>query len=445
MTKQQNNSHETRQVVRELLGAMTEGREVRAWLKQFGKLERSRFAVIKIGGGTLHYELPTICSALAFLQKLGLCPVIVHGGGQQIDDALRLADIETPRLDGLRVTSDQAMPVIASALRETSLRFISALNANGAKACFYPATNVVAKLLDEEKFGRVGSPTSIDFAAIDAITKRGELPILTSVAIGNDGREVNVNADALVRELAIGLRPQKIIFLTPTGAILDENNQRISVVHLKSEYETMMRQDWLVGGMKLKLQQINDMLTELPLTTSAAITRPDMLIKELFTHSGSGTLIRKGENIEICREISKLDLSLTEKLIERAFERDLGASYWDNIDFEFAITSDSNRALALVVKQNGQLYLDKFAVLDDARGEGLGAAVWRDLRTFAPNLFWRSRVGNPVNQFYFSEADGNVKIGDWQVFWIGDVKWPDLQQHLQHIADLPDSFVSDQS
>jgi acetylglutamate kinase len=334
------------------------------------------------------------------------------------------------------------MPVIASALRETSLRFISELNANGAKACFYPAINVVAKLLDVEKYGRVGSPTSIDFAAIDAITKRGELPILTSVAVANDGREVNVNADALVRELAIGLKPQKIIFLTPTGAILDENNQRISVVHLKSEYETMMQQNWLQGGMKLKLQQINDMLVKLPLTASAAITRPDMLIKELFTHSGSGTLIRKGENIEVCREISQLDLSLTEKLIERAFERGLGANYWDNIDFEFAITSDSNRALALVVKQNGQLYLDKFAVLDDARGEGLGAAVWRDLREAAPNLFWRSRIGNPINQFYFSEADGNVKIGDWQVFWIGDVNWSSLQQHLQHIADLPDSFVS---
>ncbi|MBL1430036.1 MAG: acetylglutamate kinase [Robiginitomaculum sp.] len=444
MTKPQNNSHETRQVVRELLGAMTEGREVRSWLKQFGKLERSRFAIIKIGGGTLHDELPIICSALAFLQKLGLCPVIVHGGGKQIDDALRSANIETPRIDGLRVTSDQAMPIIAATLREASLGFISSLNAFGAKACFYPARNVVAKLLDEDKFGRVGSPTSIDFAAIDAITKRGELPILTSVAIANDGREVNVNADALVRELAIGLKPQKIIFLTPTGAILDENNQRISVVHLKSEYETMMRQDWLVGGMKLKLEQINDMLSALPLTASAAITRPDMLIKELFTHSGSGTLIRKGESIEICHDIAKLDLAPATKLIERAFGRTLNDNYWQNINFEFAVTSDSNRALALVVKQNEQLYLDKFAVLEDARGEGLGAAVWRDLRTAAPNLFWRSRIGNPVNQFYFSEADGNAKIGDWQVFWIGDVNWSGLQQHLQHIAALPDSFVTTQ-
>ena len=100
MTKPQNNSHETRQVVRELLGAMTEGREVRSWLKQFGKLERSRFAIIKIGGGTLHDELPIICSALAFLQKLGLCPVIVHGAGNKL---MMLCDRQILKLRALMV------------------------------------------------------------------------------------------------------------------------------------------------------------------------------------------------------------------------------------------------------------------------------------------------------------------------------------------------------
>lgn len=435
-----NHQNQTRQVVQELLGAMSEGREVRAWLQQFGRLERNRFAVIKIGGGTLRDQLPTICSALVFLQKLGLAPILVHGGGPQIDDALALAGIETPRIDGLRVTSDQAMPVIAACLRQTALEFISALNAAGAKAHFCPADLVRADLVDPARLGRVGSPKHIDFDAISAIVQRGELPVLTSIAVANDGREVNINADTLVRELAIGLQPQKIIFLTPTGAVLDQNGDRISVIHLSSQYQHLMQQDWLQGGMKLKLQQINEMLQHLPLQSSAAITRPDMLVKELFTHSGSGTLIRRGENIDICQDLTALDHRRSTQLIEQAFGRTLMPNYWDKLPFEFAITSDSNRALAIVTRQNNQLYLDKFAVLEAARGEGLGAAVWRDLRQHAACYFWRSRVGNPINQFYFTESDGSARVGDWQVFWIGQVQWFNLHQHLAHMAALPDSF-----
>ncbi len=443
MPDTQNHGSQTREVVQELLGAMSQGREVRAWLNQFSKLEPSRFAIIKIGGGTLQDELPTICSALVFLQKLGLAPIIVHGGGPQIDAALAKANLKTPRLDGLRVTDNAAMPVIAAALSQTSLAFISALNAKGVRASFCSPDTIKADLIDENKFGRVGTPSWVDIDAITKITGQGALPILTSVAIGGDGGALNVNADALVRELAISLRPQKIIFLTPTGAILDGQDKRISVVHLTNDFTTLMDQKWLQGGMKLKVQQIKEMLDKLPLTTSAAITKPDQLVKELFTHSGSGTLIRKGETIEICRDKQQIVPSVSGALIEQSFGRKLRANYWNKMDFDFMVQTDSNRALALVTRQNDLAYMDKFAVLDEARGEGLGAAVWQVLRQNAPNLFWRSRVGNPVNSFYFSESGGHIRCGNWLVFWIGQIKPEQLNAHIQHIANLPDCFEAE--
>ncbi|PHR60257.1 MAG: acetylglutamate kinase [Robiginitomaculum sp.] len=443
MTEQKSETSATRQLVRELLGAMTEGREVRAWLKQFGQLQPERFAIVKIGGGTLRDELDTICSALSFLQKLGLSPIVVHGGGPQIDTALADAGIKTPRLDGLRVTSEQAMPIISAALREVSLNFISALNAQGVQAQFCPADTVQAKLVNPQKYGRVGAPDSINYQAITRSIQQGNLPILTSIAIGPDGKQVNVNADALVRDLAIGLKPQKIIFLTPTGGILDENGQRISVVQLVSDYENLVTQDWLNGGMRLKLQQIQETLDELPLTASAAITSPDKLIKELFTHSGSGTLIRKGEAIHVIRDFDDLDRAAISELIETSFGRDLHSNFWKKTNFEFAVLSQSCRAVAMVSRLDETLYLDKFAVLEEARGEGLGAAVWTRLLQEAPCLFWRSRVGNPINPFYFQEADGNCKIGQWQVFWRGSIDWPNVHSHLKEIADLPDSFLKE--
>ena len=64
-------------------------------------------------------------------------------------------------------------------------------------------------------------------------------------------------------------------------------------------------------------------------------------------------------------------------------------------------------------------YLDKFAVLDDAQGEGLGRAVWQVMRDENPRLFWRSRHGNPVNAFYYAESDGCIKQEKWKVFWYG--------------------------
>lgn len=442
MSDQRSSHNETRQLVRQLLGAMTEGKEVRAWLKQFGQLERSRFAIIKIGGGTLQSESKTICAAMAFLQKLGLAPVIVHGGGPQIDAALDRAGIQTLRIDGLRVTSTQAMPVIASALHQAALGFVSDLNHAGVQASFCPPETVTARVLDAEKYGQVGEPVNVNTDYISKIANKGILPILTSVAQTADGQLVNINADTLVRDIALALQPQKIIFLTPTGGMLDEKGELVSVVHLATEYEQLISEPWIVGGMKLKLQQIKELLDGLPLTASAAITRPDQLVRELFTHSGSGTLVRRGEEIRIITERDLLNTEALAPLVEAAFGRTLKPSYWGDLPFAFAIVSDSHRAAAIVAKQNNQLYLDKFAVLEEARGEGLGAAVWHMLCETAPDFFWRSRIGNPVNPFYFMQADGAIRSAPWHVFWRGMVDWQGLEEHVNVLSDLPESFES---
>lgn len=442
MTDIRSSHEEMRQLVRQLLGAMTEGKEVRAWLKQFGQLERSRFAIIKIGGGTLQTESKTICAAMAFLQKLGLAPVIVHGGGPQIDAALSRADIKTPRVDGLRVTSEQAMPVIASALHQAALGFVSDLNYAGVHASFCPPETVTARLLNAERYGLVGEPLTVDTDYISGIANKGMLPILTSVALTPDGQVVNINADTLVRHIALELQPQKIIFLTPTGGMLDENGELVSVVHLATEYEQLKDEEWLAGGMKLKLQQIKELLDGLPLSASAAITRPEQLVRELFTHSGSGTLVRRGEEIRVVTRKDALDRKRMTSLIERAFGRTLITPYWDDLPFAFAIVSDSTRAAAVVARHNGKLYLDKFAVLEEARGEGLGAAVWHKLCDKASNFFWRSRIGNPVNPFYFAHAEGAVRTAPWHVFWRGAVDWQNLQEHVNVLGALPESFES---
>jgi acetylglutamate kinase len=95
----------------------------------------------------------------------------------------------------------------------------------------------------------------------------------------------------------------------------------------------------------------------------------------------------------------------------------------------------------ILLEEGGYTYLDKFAVLDDAQGEGLGRAVWQVMREENPRLFWRSRHGNPVNPFYYSESDGCIKMEQWKVFWYGIEGFPAIEQCVEHCRTRPATLV----
>jgi len=102
---------DVRQVVHELLAQLGSSREAQQYLKEFSTTNQARFAVVKVGGGILLDHLDELTSALAFLHRLGLIPVVLHGAGPQLDQALADAGIETERHDGLRVTTEAVMSV----------------------------------------------------------------------------------------------------------------------------------------------------------------------------------------------------------------------------------------------------------------------------------------------------------------------------------------------
>ena len=87
------------------------------------------------------------------------------------------------------------------------------------------------------------------------------------------------------------------------------------------------------------------------------------------------------------------------------------------------------------------IYLDKFAVLDDAQGEGLGRAVWQVMRAEHPQLFWRSRHGNSVNPFYYAESDGCLKQERWKVFWYGLNNFDDIGRCVAYCATHQPTLV----
>jgi len=104
--------------------------------------------------------------------------------------------------------------------------------------------------------------------------------------------------------------------------------------------------------------------------------------------------------------------------------------------------SENYRAAMILTMEEGLPYLDKFAVLDDAQGEGLGRAVWQVMREGNPQLFWRSRHHNQVNIFYYAESDGCLKQPKWKVFWYGlDGNFDTIARCVAHCAERQPTLV----
>ena len=119
-------------------------------------------------------------------------------------------------------------------------------------------------------------------------------------------------------------------------------------------------------------------------------------------------------------------------LIESSFGRTLVDDYFDRTPLFRAYVSENYRTALILTDEGGFTYLDKFAVLDEAQGEGLGRAVWQVMRDENPRLFWRSRHGNAVNHFYYAESDGCYKQEQWKVFWYGIEAFDEIERCVEH-------------
>jgi acetylglutamate kinase len=448
---------QTRQTIVRLLSSMGSAKEISQYLKRFSQLDAARFAVVKVGGAVLRDDLEALTSSLAFLQDVGLTPIVIHGAGPQLDAELAVAGIDKQTVNGLRVTSPEALAIVRRVFHGQNLKLVEALQASDARATSIVSGVFEAEYLDRDTYGLVGEVKRVDLAPIQASLQAGSIPVIASLGETVGGQILNINADFAANELVQVLQPYKIVFLTGTGGLLGEDGRVIDSINLSTEYEHLMQQPWIDGGMRVKIEQIKDLLDGLPLASSVSITKPSELAKELFTHKGSGTLVRRGERVLQATHWNELDLPRLRGLIESAFGRRLLPDYFERTTLHRAYVSENYRAAVILTREDigegrgmpdggmthegmtheGMTYLDKFAVLDDAQGEGLGRAVWQVMREHNPRLFWRSRRGNPVNPFYYAECDGCIKQEAWKVFWYGMDGFDEIARCVEHCHARP--------
>jgi acetylglutamate kinase len=214
-----NDKHElqTRQTIVRLLSSMASAKEINQYLKRFSQLDAKRFAVVKVGGAVLRDDLDALTSSLAFLQDVGLTPIVIHGAGPQLDEELAAAGIEKQTVNGLRVTTPEALAIVRRVFHAQNLKLVEACRP-AMRAPRQSSRGVFdADYLDREQLGLVGEVKRVNLAPIEASLQAGSIPVIASLGETAGGQILNINADFAANELVKVLQPYKIVFLTGTG------------------------------------------------------------------------------------------------------------------------------------------------------------------------------------------------------------------------------------
>jgi N-acetyl-gamma-glutamyl-phosphate reductase/acetylglutamate kinase len=426
----------SRGVIVKLLQNIGSKKEVEQYLKFYSEIEKPKFAVIKVGGAILTEELDVLADSLAFLAEVGLLPVVIHGAGPQLNEQLKQQNIVSDYINGMRITTPAILRTAKRVFHQENLKLITALESRGVRARPIVAGVFGAEYLDKEKFQLVGQINSVSCDQVFSALESGAIPVLTCMGETADGQWLNVNADVAAQELAKAMKPVKIVYLSSNGGINDEQDKLMPVIDLDSDYERLMNEPWFRHGNRLKLREIKTLLDSLPITSSVAITSAANLPKELFTHKGSGTLVKRNEKILVYDNMAQINREKLAQLIESSFGAQLNPDFLTKIhnNVHKIYLSENYNAVALITRESPSSvpYLDKFAVAKSSQSEGAGLALWNALRRDIPRLFWRSRRENLINSWYFERCGGSFATGEWQIFWYGlEHDWPTIQNCIE--------------
>jgi acetylglutamate kinase len=245
---------------------------------------------------------------IALLKQVGINPVIVHGGGPQINAMLKRLAIQSTFIDGLRVTDQAMVEVVEMVLAGTVNKHVAGLITNaGAMAvgiCGKDGGLIRARKLTRTirdpgshieralDLGFVGEPVSVDVSVIHALTGAGLIPVIAPVGMGEDGQTYNINADTVAGAIAAALGAQRMLMLTDVPGVLDGEKKLIPELTI-TQIEALIASGVISGGMIPKVETCMDAVRG---GVKAAVIldgkQPHACLLEMFLQSGIGTLIR---------------------------------------------------------------------------------------------------------------------------------------------------------
>lgn len=274
--------------------------EALPYIQQFA----GRTVVVKYGGAAMKDSTlkDKVIRDIVFLSCVGLRPIVVHGGGPEINSWLDKLGIEPQFKNGLRVTDAATMDVVEMVLvGRVNKEIVSLINRAGGSAvglCGKDGNLITARPEGREGIGFVGEVTSMDVKILESLASNGYIPVVSSVAADETGQAYNINADTVAGELAAALGAEKLILLTDTAGILKNYKDPSTLLYKLDiqEARQLIATGVVGGGMIPKVKCCVRSLAQGVRAAHIIDGRiPHALLLEIFTDTGIGSMIVASE------------------------------------------------------------------------------------------------------------------------------------------------------
>jgi acetylglutamate kinase len=267
---------------------------------------RNEIVLVKLGGSAMEEKanVDSVLKDVAFMECVGMRPVVVHGGGKAISRGMAEHGIQPTFVDGLRVTCERTIEIVAKVIREEiNPQIVDALEEFGADARVIhgeDVLHVVRKTKSDPRTGKtidwgfVGEPSEVDTAPILEMVEANVVPVITPLGRGRDGHVHNVNADSAAAAIAKALKARKLVFLSDVPGLLRDPEDPKSIMSTLriAEVEQLMKKKVISGGMLPKVSGGVDALKAGVRKVHMIDGRmPHSLLLEIFTDEGVGTEI----------------------------------------------------------------------------------------------------------------------------------------------------------
>ena len=249
--------------------------EVEKYIRKYSKEK----IVIKCGGKVLLDQslLNNLIEDIVVLKKLGLTPILVHGGGLGIKKKLDEQNIKSKFVMGLRVTDDKMINIVESVMTEFNKEIVNALEKKSckAKSITIKKNNIIYVEQEDKELGYVGKPKKVDAKLLKEIIKEDFIPVIVPMGLDEKGIAYNINADTAAGSIARSIKSRRLMLLTDIDGVIDNNE----TIH-----------GGMIPKVKTCIDAINNGVRAVVILDGR---KPHSILFELFSDKGAGTLIRK--------------------------------------------------------------------------------------------------------------------------------------------------------
>ncbi|XP_056143671.1 N-acetylglutamate synthase, mitochondrial isoform X2 [Lampris incognitus] len=405
-------------------------REARYWLTHFQRATAAQapaFAVLQVDKSVFQSRemVQSLAFGLSFLQRMDMKPVVV--------------------MAVLEAESDSCSEKVRGHLVKQSQLLTQALQQHSATVLPFFSAEALLRLQDPPYTNSASPSVAVDTGLLQWSLDCGVIPLICPVGRDRDGCSVPLDPLEVTAAVCRALQPHKVMFLNSAGGLRNHNHKVLGSVSLPGDLPMLSSASWLSPAERRRIGVIARLLNQLPTESTAVITSANTLLTELFSHKGSGTLIKNGDPIHRYSSLDSIDINRLLALINKSFDKTLKQDYTDSLRgrLHSIYLSEGYSAVAIVTREpvsSGTLYLDKFVVSSSKQGQGNSHLLWECIRQDLGKLFWRSRATNRINPWYFKHCDGSFVNGLWTVFWFGLTDIRDSYELVEYAKNLPDSF-----